>query len=369
VFAESPPTPISITSDTNVYEKNQTIIISINNEDSSKNAIFNFEILDPNGKIFKEDCIFHENPQGDIIQPFSTVEITWNTKDCKNKVIEGNWKIISHLTSEKKLTDLTTSVEIKIVEDIVKYNSQFLKVKPARSSNEIIFENNPKRGVFKVAFNNKTLDVPYEIFSGDVSYLDVGVDSVHFKLDSYQQNVTLNVKMPSAFKKTDSSCFYGEPGAVLSPKTEYGNFELKVPTERKKLGNSSFVDILIYYSGNPMDISVQSFFAVNMEPLHPWQCEKPLEWAKSDASLWSGGVLSDSHFASMIQLLIEHDYVDGSVKIGNPENPFTRNIADKITELPQWLKISAEWWSEGLVEDDEMMNSIEYLIETKIIKF
>jgi len=36
--------------------------------------------------------------------------------------------------------------------------------------------------------------------------------------------------------------------------------------------------------------------------------------------------------------------------------------------IPSWVKNNAEWWSKGLISDNEFIKGIEYLIKSKIIK-
>ncbi|MBM2819595.1 MAG: exported protein of unknown function [Nitrosarchaeum sp.] len=330
ILAEPPITTISITSDKHVYEKNQTVIISINNEDSSNSAIFNFALIDPNGKEFEDECVSYEKPLGNMIQPFSTAKITWNTKNCKVELVEGNWIVSSHFTSENKLADLITSIEIKIVGDIEKYNSS---PSISYSQNEIIFRDNPKKGIFKIVFDGKTFDTPYDILGGEIDYLYVERDRISFKIDEFQPKVTLNVKIPNAAQFTDKTCFYERPSMWITR----GEGTLVHP----------FIGGITYSN-----------------------CQKPLEWTKQDAILWNNGSLSDSHFSSMIQLLIEHKIIDGpTTTIENANPKFNRILSNTITDLPQWLKVPAKWWNQDIISDNEMMDSIEYLIETKVIKF
>jgi len=367
ILAEPPITTISITSDKHVYEKNQTVIISINNEDSSNSAIFNFALIDPNGKEFEDECVSYEKPLGNMIQPFSTAKITWNTKNCKVELVEGNWIVSSHFTSENKLADLITSIEIKIVGDIEKYNSS---PSISYSQNEIIFRDNPKKGIFKIVFDGKTFDTPYDILGGEIDYLYVERDRISFKIDEFQPKVTLNVKIPNAAQFTDKTCFYERPSMwITRGEGTIQKVTIEKPSKRTILDNSSFTDVIVQYSGDPASVS--------LDLVHPFiggitysNCQKPLEWTKQDAILWNNGSLSDSHFSSMIQLLIEHKIIDGpTTTIENANPKFNRILSNTITDLPQWLKVPAKWWNQDIISDNEMMDSIEYLIETKVIKF
>ena len=37
-------------------------------------------------------------------------------------------------------------------------------------------------------------------------------------------------------------------------------------------------------------------------------------------------------------------------------------------EIPSWLKNNADWWSQGLISDDDFVKGIQYLVEQGIIR-
>jgi len=42
-------------------------------------------------------------------------------------------------------------------------------------------------------------------------------------------------------------------------------------------------------------------------------------------------------------------------------------IAQSNWKLPSWIKITAGWWSEDKISDDDFLNLIENLVQRKII--
>ncbi|NIP61810.1 MAG: hypothetical protein GWN01_04260, partial [Nitrosopumilaceae archaeon] len=36
-------------------------------------------------------------------------------------------------------------------------------------------------------------------------------------------------------------------------------------------------------------------------------------------------------------------------------------------KIPEWVKNNAEWWSEGLINDEDFLTGIQYLVDEKII--
>jgi len=51
-----------------------------------------------------------------------------------------------------------------------------------------------------------------------------------------------------------------------------------------------------------------------------------------------------------------------TVKSGEPDKEITEQ------EIPSWIKNNAEWWSQGLITDDDFVKGIQYLVEQGIIK-
>lgn len=89
--------------------------------------------------------------------------------------------------------------------------------------------------------------------------------------------------------------------------------------------------------------------------------EKPLlpQWIKNNAEWWSQGIISDDEFAQTMEFLIEQ----GIIQIPEPV------IASNSTpgKIPEWLKISAGWWSHGAISDEEFVQSLQFLIRDGII--
>ena len=41
---------------------------------------------------------------------------------------------------------------------------------------------------------------------------------------------------------------------------------------------------------------------------------------------------------------------------------------EKNRTVPEWIKNNAEWWSQGLISNDEYLDAIQYLIQKGIIQ-
>jgi hypothetical protein len=129
------------------------------------------------------------------------------------------------------------------------------------------------------------------------------------------------------------------------------------------------------------------------------------EWIKNNAAWWSANQIGDEDFLKGIEYLIENNII---VILNLPESKpipsfvdpqqdpqhyiqrytnepsykdwFDRNYpAYTIYEavglpepdgesIPDWIRNNAQWWSDGLISDDEFLQAIKFLVETGIIR-
>lgn len=84
------------------------------------------------------------------------------------------------------------------------------------------------------------------------------------------------------------------------------------------------------------------------------------QWIKNTARWWSDGTVSDSEFVQAMQYLIQQ----GILKI--PQT--TQSSLQQSNQIPPWIKTNAGWWANGQISDDEFVKGIQYLITNGIIK-
>jgi tetratricopeptide (TPR) repeat protein len=84
------------------------------------------------------------------------------------------------------------------------------------------------------------------------------------------------------------------------------------------------------------------------------------DWIRSNASWWVEGSIDDDAFVGGIQFLIK----EGLIQI--PETAQT-TASDGSQEIPAWIKNSADWWSQGLISDDDFIKGIQFMVENGII--
>ena len=82
-------------------------------------------------------------------------------------------------------------------------------------------------------------------------------------------------------------------------------------------------------------------------------------WVKDTAQKWHDGMVDNAGFSKDIQYMI----TSGLVKVSGQVTP-----SGTFEYIPSWQKKVAEWWSQGLISDYDYVNSIQYLLDKKVIK-
>ena len=83
-------------------------------------------------------------------------------------------------------------------------------------------------------------------------------------------------------------------------------------------------------------------------------------WVKNNAGWWSEGLIENNDFVEGIQYLINHDIIRVP-----PTSPGTESGSN---EIPSWIKNNAGWWAQGKIGTTDFLRGIQYLIEQGIIK-
>ena len=84
------------------------------------------------------------------------------------------------------------------------------------------------------------------------------------------------------------------------------------------------------------------------------------DWIRNSAKWWSEDKIEDTDFISGIQFLIKEKIMQIPQTAKGPSSATPQ-------EIPQWIKSNAEWWSQGLISDDDFVKGIQYLVEQGII--
>jgi len=96
------------------------------------------------------------------------------------------------------------------------------------------------------------------------------------------------------------------------------------------------------------------------------------EWIKNNAGWWADGAIGDGDFTSGIQYMIKENIM---VIPDLPENTQMELKDEKRamglerdTNVPDWVRNNAGWWSDGLISEDDFVNGIKWLVEHGIIR-
>ena len=79
-------------------------------------------------------------------------------------------------------------------------------------------------------------------------------------------------------------------------------------------------------------------------------------WIKNSARWWSEGLYTDNDFVTGIKYMVKQGIIQTSSKDNS-------NV-----KIPRWVKTNADWWTNGLISDKEFTDGIQYLISAGIIK-
>ena len=83
-------------------------------------------------------------------------------------------------------------------------------------------------------------------------------------------------------------------------------------------------------------------------------------WIQNNAEWWSKGLIGEEDFLSGIQFLINQGIIQISTTHDTQQS--------SLPFVPNWVKDTAGWWAEGKVTDQDFLNGIKFLVENQIIK-
>lgn len=94
------------------------------------------------------------------------------------------------------------------------------------------------------------------------------------------------------------------------------------------------------------------------------------EWVKSSAGWWADGMIDDSDFVNGIGYLIDTGVIDigpgGADAAPAQRGPPTAGAA--APQVPGWVKMSAGWWADGMISEAEFVRGMEFLVSEGIIR-
>lgn len=86
--------------------------------------------------------------------------------------------------------------------------------------------------------------------------------------------------------------------------------------------------------------------------------EEIAPWIKNNAGWWADGIVGDDEFVNSIQFLINERII---------VIPNTESKSSGVQEIPEWIKSNAGWWADDLISDSDFIKGIQFLAEEGII--
>ncbi len=96
------------------------------------------------------------------------------------------------------------------------------------------------------------------------------------------------------------------------------------------------------------------------------------EWIKINVKYWSEGEMDDSTFVNGLEFLVQQGIIDIPTTSNVSKDPDQKEEEilepEPAQEIPDWIKNTAQWWSEDLISEKEFIQVVEYLIKTGLIE-
>ncbi|WP_316506046.1 hypothetical protein [Nitrosopumilus sp.] len=84
-------------------------------------------------------------------------------------------------------------------------------------------------------------------------------------------------------------------------------------------------------------------------------------WIRTNAGWWANDEIDDVTFISGIQHLIKEGIISVSSSSSSTSDDNT------TSEILNWIKNNADWWSQEMISDDGFLRGIEFLVGNGII--
>jgi len=84
------------------------------------------------------------------------------------------------------------------------------------------------------------------------------------------------------------------------------------------------------------------------------------EWIKTTTLWWSNGEITDDTFVKSIQFLIQAEILELP-----PTDSASKTMASSA--IPDWIRNTGSWWASGAISDNEFIMAIQYLVQNNII--
>ena len=90
------------------------------------------------------------------------------------------------------------------------------------------------------------------------------------------------------------------------------------------------------------------------------------DWIKLNADWWSKGLISDKEFALGLGFMIKERIIQVENVDLDPQGEII--ISDNL-QIPDWIQNNAKWWADGIITNAEFKTTIQYLLKEEVISF
>ncbi len=268
--------------------------------------------------------------------------------DFKENITEDPFKDISPTINEQEALGCTTKFRDYISEK--KSTSTF--------SMGVQYNYSPERPMegcyidWKINFKSKYNEVEFV----DQVHYDIQVlDEENNKLRSHAEDIGKNELFNGFGQAHIQFPIREKPGTVHYAIVLYGTGPESEVTDASMDGHV-IVDIEVLENPALRELSASRSSEISPDTEN---VEIP-SWIKQNAGWWADGSIDDVSFIQGIQFLIEKNILQ------TPATSKDTNV-EVATEIPQWVKSNAKWWSEGSIDNLSFLQAIEFLIKNGII--
>lgn len=100
------------------------------------------------------------------------------------------------------------------------------------------------------------------------------------------------------------------------------------------------------------------FFTIYLMDSYAVSTQIP-SWVKNTAEWWSEGRVGDSDFINGVQYLIDQKIIQVQK---------TNSTVLTPNGIPIWIKNNAGWWANGVINDSDFVQGLQYLVQENIIR-
>ena len=274
----------------------------------------------------------------------------------------------------------TAPTILNISGTVVDYNSgQMILIEITKPDNTSITLKTQadKEGIFStpVLLDSNWIVGNYQLFG---TYLNNEIGSASFSITSVSiQNIPVVSNIGSLEIDDEEITITGNDKSTVEVNGNIKNYQRGEPITLKILHPSGLTsDVMITGKSNG-DFTAHISIADNWESGSfsiiasydendfgkvNFQLNKILipSYFKNVASWWSDGLIEDFEFVDGIEYLISEEIIEIPNLSGNTGS------SDNV--VPDWVRQNIGWWSNGLTSDTELVNSIQYLVEKGIIQ-